>query len=424
MFSDDNQVASLLKAGNLLSDQQLEQLRQDATNAEKPLYQFLIESAIVDEDTIVQVFAPAIGIGGVSLKEFTGDAMLMSIAPTDILRREGILPVGIDEAGTRRILYVAMADPSNQSGIKTLSEYSNLPIVPLLAGPMDLLAAIDRCEDRHVNGPDGLSGDFQSLGDSDLRLDDLMLSGPRPVAFSSDSEILDELIEGVPAAGGGSIASALSLIDDIPRNRHSAATPSGGKDAVDDGDEDLLIENADVLLSGDFASVEPPRRPPLPAPATELGTPGEFSDFPPLSAGEPTNPRMVELSDLFPAVGGVAAQPLDELEELKHEHESDKAQTDGPRLPRREVDPSRRATVVGPSSTGLGRPASPASGMFQRVETAVASPITDAARRESLTDELLEHPLLLKAVVEALHRNGIVTVTELRAAISRAETKA
>jgi hypothetical protein len=421
MFSDDTQVAALLKSGNLLTDEQLKQLQADARSENKSLYQQLIECALIDEDAIVQVFAPAIGIGGVSLKDFNGDAMLMSIAPADVLRQEGILPVGIDEAGSRRILYVAMADPSNQAGIKTLSAYSNLPIVPLLAGPMDLLAAIDRCAERHLSGPDGLSGDFEELGDDDLRLDDLMLSGPRPTVFSSDPAILDDFIGGVPEAGGSSLVSALSLIDDIPRNRHSAATPPGGSELVEDDDD--LIDNVDALMSGEFIAAPESVPPPTPLSNDEPAGAGEFSDFPPLSAVEPTNPRLVELSDLFPAVGGVASQELDQLDELKSGTDSDKAEAGGPRLPMRRSDPSKRATVVGPSSTGLGRPASPASGMFQRVETTVAAFSSEVSRRETLTDELLDHPLLLKALVEALHRNGILTVGELRSALERASAE-
>ncbi len=419
MFSDDNQVAALLRAGDLLSDPQIDQLRQQAAAAQSPLYQFLIEQAIVDEDAIVKVFAPAIGIGGVSLKEFTGDALLMSIAPTDVLRREGILPVGIDEAGSRRVLYVAMADPSNESGIRTLSEYSNLPIVPLLAGPMDLLAAINRCADRHVNGPDELARDFDTLGDSDLNLEDFMVSGPRPVAFSSDVSILDEFIEGGSAATGGSLVSALSLIDDIPRNRHSAATPPGGTEVFMLADDDLLLEDADVMMSGDFPSPGSSHQPPVAASA--LGAPGEFSDSALLAASEPHRARAVELSDLFPALGGFAAQPLDELH-LEHSDQSE-ARTGESRLERRDGATSRRTTVEASPSTGPGRPASSTSGVFQRVEPAGASSLAAAAKRDGPDEELLEHPLLLKAVVKALLRNGILTVAELRAALTQAENE-
>jgi len=411
MLSNDTQVEQILVANGLLSAQQAAALRAQAGESAQSLYRIIVEQSVIPESVLVQSLAPAMGLGGVSLQEFAGDAMLMSLAPTDLLRDEGMLPIGIDEVAGHRVLYVAMADPTNAAGIARLQCFTALQIIPVLAGPMDLLGAIERSVLRLTQSTDDEEielGDEDLMGMSDMQLNRLAMSGNRSAAVSGDPAILEELLGSISlsAPAGDDVASALSMIDSIPRDRHSAATPPGGSSTIELGDAELVVDSPEPLQSDDdMADVSKARA---------------MAGFPSLDA-PPNRPRTVDLSDLFPAI-----EPLPENElrgvsglggpRLQPHHDSAISLA----APIHDNDSDATSSSLG--NTGIGRPSAGVSGAFHRAgrtRTTVVAP----TERFAVNPEILERPDLARVLLLALTRLGVLTESDIRAAIEIANRR-
>lgn len=234
MLTDDDQFANFLAMNGLLAPDAVARLRIAAELEEKPLYVTVIEKGAVPETTLVQMMASLLGVASVSLAEFEGDPAVLARVPRDQIRSLGVLPVGIDDSSGTALLYVAMANPLDSEAVQSVQQLAQMPVVPLLAGPVDLLQAIERAVGM-------LSGVPQTHGFSRATKD----SFPAGVPNSDDAVDLVEEFAGV-----GSARSALGLLDDIPRNRHEQPTsPSGVISLADYAMESSLGEAADPAAS-------------------------------------------------------------------------------------------------------------------------------------------------------------------------------
>jgi hypothetical protein len=399
---EDEQVKQLLLMNGVCDEATISSLCAEAQGSDRTLYDMVVARGVMLEEQFIQMIGPLVGFGAVLLKGFQGDAMLMSLAPVDLLKREGMLPVGIQEVDGRRSLLVAMANPLNVNGLKALRKFTSLPLVPLLAGPMDLLGAIERCESNYLGGPDDdLIENADVIDEEPVTVDNLRFTRDSELVFSGDSPVIDEMMSGFAASHPSGVLSALSLIDDIPRDRHSAATPSGGS-----------------------AAVAP--RPASPA----TGAP------PPVH--EPHAPHNLELSDLFPAVGSMLRGDAGSSNKQTVEFElgpslkaaatsgivggvSDEGEVSG-----LESDASVDGLVGTPERartahmTGFGRPTAGASGSFMRVPRA-AEVVSGAEMDEDpgTLAAIESHPQLPVALFRLLQRRGMLSAAEVKAELDR-----
>lgn len=399
---EDEQVKQLLLMNGVCDEATVSSLCSEAQGSERTLYDMVVARGVVPEEQFIQMIGPLVGFGAVLLKDFQGDAMLMSLAPVDLLKREGMLPVGIQEVEGRRSLLVAMANPLNSNGLKALRKFTSLPVVPLLAGPMDLLGAIERCERNYLGGPDDEVIENADLVDEEpVSTDNLRFTRDSELVFSGDSLVIDEMMSGFAASRPSGVMSALSLIDDIPRDRHSAATPPGGSAAV----------------------APPPVSP-------EAGAP------PPVN--EPRAPRNVELSDLFPAVGSMLREDAGSSNKQTVEFElgpalraaatsgmlgsisdlGDVSGLGGDSAVGGLVGTPERASTA--NVTGFGRPTVGASGSFMRVPRAAAAVSGAGLDEDPGTLAAIEsHPQLAVALFRLLQRRGMVSAAEVKAELDR-----
>ena len=226
---EDEQLRQLLLVNGVCDTATITRLGAEATRSNRTLYDMVVARGVVPEAQLIQMVGAVLGVGAVLLKDFQGDAMLMSLAPVDLLKREGMLPVGIQEVEGRRSLIVAMANPRSGSALQSLRKFTSLPVVPMLAGPLDLLAAIDRCERNYLGDADDDVIENAQLMEEDSQLTaGLRFTRDHELAPGGDNPAFDELMNGFSASHPSGVMSALSIIDDIPRDRHSAATPPDG----------------------------------------------------------------------------------------------------------------------------------------------------------------------------------------------------
>lgn len=395
---EDEQIRQLLLINGVCDTTTITALSVEATRANRSLYDLVVARGVVPEAQLIQMVGAVAGFGAVLLNDFHGDAMLMSLAPIDLLKQEGMLPVGIQEVEGRRSLIVAMANPWSGSGLQSLRKFTSLPIVPMLAGPRDLLAAIERCERNYLGGPDDELIENAPLMDEDSVLTaELRFTRDHELASGGDNLSFDELLNGFSVSDPSGVRSALSLIDDMPRDRHSAATPPHGTAVV-----------AQPVANGRLA----------PAPPVAL----------------PHAPRSMGLSDLFPAVGSMVREAADGANRQTVEFEPGpllRNATTHEGLPATPVSGMGADSAVGglltgadtfsdAQRTGFGGAGQVASGTFMRVSRASAMNAAVVIEEERAMLEAIEaHPRLAVALFRLLHRRGLTSIAEVRSELDR-----
>ena len=209
---DDSRIRKTFVSCGLLSEDDLKEVEVVAFRRGGSVYRTAIETGRVDETDAVSHLAGALGVPSVSLEKFTAKQKLLEVLPVAVVRKYRVLPVGLKPRNGDVTLFVAMEDPQDLDALEAVSQHCTHPVVPLLAGPVDLDRALDRVyPDAHGPSTAGT---------------------PAPNGTSSDSErrpdIFAQVLEDLDGAAPSDMLSALSMLDDIPRNRHDLVTAPAG----------------------------------------------------------------------------------------------------------------------------------------------------------------------------------------------------
>lgn len=239
MLTDDEQLANFLTLNGLLDPSQIEPLRAQADELHQTLYLTVMVSGLVNESQLVSMVSSTLDIPSVLLTDYVGEPDVLRMIPAELSRRKGVLPVGIDAVDGVPHLYVAMANPHDHETLDVLRQGVHMPIIPLLAGPSDVLDAIRRnvgTAEYGTGASEAISDDDYDLGAEALIeeeliegveiLDDsvLPLAEPSPLVLGNDEGALEDMFAAF-SEETEDVISALSMIDDIPKERHVAVTP-------------------------------------------------------------------------------------------------------------------------------------------------------------------------------------------------------
>lgn len=226
-LDDDVQLGRFLTMNGVLDEARLGELQAHAEATERPLYVTLIEDEIVDERTLVEMMSRVLGVRSVVLETWEGEPEVLRMLSNDFIRERGVLPLGIDLTEEPGTLYVAMANPSDEETLAEVRAAAGMPVLAVLAGPGDLLHAIHRNigADGAMPPPPPPASNNGGEG-RPTRASDL---------FASVDEIVDFYDE------PSNLNSALSILDDIPDDRHERDTSPSGIGVLDvkDDDEDI-----------------------------------------------------------------------------------------------------------------------------------------------------------------------------------------
>jgi hypothetical protein len=201
---DDDQFAQFLADNQLVRPEMMAGLRERAEAQGKPLYLSVIDEQLIPEERLVQTMSQRLNVPSVLLKDFDGDAALLAIIPPVLARSRGILPVGIADQNGYRTLYLATADPWNIDSLEEVGAHTDLPLVPLLAGPYDLQEAIERCYPGDSSGLSSLGADEEIarvLGD---------------IERSDEIEVEIDSMSGIPPERGGDGRHGLASLESAP----------------------------------------------------------------------------------------------------------------------------------------------------------------------------------------------------------------
>src|SRR5918997_4228165 len=131
----------LLLARRLVTEQQLQEAKEQAAQRQRSLGRVLIELGFVTEAGLVSILAQQLGLEFVDLTETKVDGSAVALVPELVARRHNCLPIGFDDNGR---LIVAMADPANVVAVDDIRAMSKRDVRSVVATKADVVACINR----------------------------------------------------------------------------------------------------------------------------------------------------------------------------------------------------------------------------------------------------------------------------------------
>jgi len=233
---DDRQLAQIFLHKELLDEAALQRGQQLAKSDGLSLYHALIQNSLVEEEKAIVAVSKQLNLPCVSLKEFEPNAKILDLVTGDLARAHQLMPLGLTDDEGERKLYVAMSNPLDIDAIDKVSQKSGFPVVPLLAGPIDVLKALKRAYSGEPLVEVEIDGDkalTDGLGDI---LDDIFTDG-------SFAEIMEESTEDDSAASDSN-ATPASAVSAQAASSEKAAQPLGGGLGIDFSDLDLSVSSS------------------------------------------------------------------------------------------------------------------------------------------------------------------------------------
>ena len=161
-------IGELLVSEGLISRDQLAHALQEQRSNGGRLGYTLVKLGLVEELTLTRLLARQYKIPAVDLTKSDIDPALVRLVPAEIAIQHLVLPLKREG----RVLYVAMADPTNIRVIDDLKFRTRSDIYPVIAGEYTLRTMIERVYPEEVPvdpGMDTLLDDID-LGDEDVEM--------------------------------------------------------------------------------------------------------------------------------------------------------------------------------------------------------------------------------------------------------------
>jgi type IV pilus assembly protein PilB len=133
----------LLEAGIVSPEQIAQALKAQRESPGKRVGALLVEKGIVTETQLTQALSRQLAVPWVSLWHVDFSRKMLALVPHEIADSQCLIPVYVRKVPKQgNTLYVAMADPTNEEGIRQVSSVSGLPVKPMIASPSDIRSAI------------------------------------------------------------------------------------------------------------------------------------------------------------------------------------------------------------------------------------------------------------------------------------------
>lgn len=140
---DDEQLASMLLDAELIERDRLARAMGMAEEKEAPLYDVLIRGEWIAERRVVEIASRLLNVPCVHLDETDLDDDTLKMISGEMAADNQVVPVELLEEDGARVLKLAMVDPIDVMAMDEISTHTEVDIRPVLAGPVDLEAAIE-----------------------------------------------------------------------------------------------------------------------------------------------------------------------------------------------------------------------------------------------------------------------------------------
>ncbi len=125
----------------LITEEQLEMAREQATQRGRSLGRVVIEMGFVTEAGLVAILAEQLGLEFVDLTEAHIDGSAVAMVPEMTARRHNCIPIRFDDD---KRLVLAMADPANVVAVDDIRAMAKRDVRTVVATKADVVAAINR----------------------------------------------------------------------------------------------------------------------------------------------------------------------------------------------------------------------------------------------------------------------------------------
>ncbi len=136
----------LLEAG-LVSETQLASALGEQARWGNRLGETLVQLGFLQEAALIRLLSDRMGFPGVDLHGRSIDPEVVDTIPAEIAHKYSCLPIVLEEKAGKKLLYVAMEDPSNLTAVDDLTFRTGCMIRACLAGPVQIRRAITICYD-------------------------------------------------------------------------------------------------------------------------------------------------------------------------------------------------------------------------------------------------------------------------------------
>jgi type IV pilus assembly protein PilB len=133
-------LLNLIRSNHLLDDLQLDEVKEEHNRSGKPVEEILNDFGLIDSATQLQIIATHLGTEVVDVNGRDLSPEILSSIPADTARNYKCLPMAVFDSS----IQVALADPLNQPLMDELGYLTHKEIIPLVANPKDVEAAVTR----------------------------------------------------------------------------------------------------------------------------------------------------------------------------------------------------------------------------------------------------------------------------------------
>jgi hypothetical protein len=139
-------LGTLLLEARKITQEQLDRAlqRQRALGpGARRLGALLVEDGVLEEESLTHFLGQQLSIPCVSLRHVDFSRHLLSLVPTDLAVRHGVVPVYLRPAHKSGMtLFLAMTDPTDEDALRAVSEASGLPTRPMIAPATEIANAV------------------------------------------------------------------------------------------------------------------------------------------------------------------------------------------------------------------------------------------------------------------------------------------
>lgn len=122
-------IGEALVAKGLITAEQLQEALSQRSSPNERVDQILIREQLVSERDVLEVFSEQLMIPVVELREADIDRELLSLIPSQLVHKYGLMPIDRNGKGIR----VATSDPYNMYALDEVRTCINVPVEPVLA---------------------------------------------------------------------------------------------------------------------------------------------------------------------------------------------------------------------------------------------------------------------------------------------------
>ncbi|MEZ4375245.1 MAG: hypothetical protein R3B07_30820 [Polyangiaceae bacterium] len=136
-------LGDLLVEAQMITRQQLDEVLERQREDRRRLGTLLVESGLVSETQVTQILSQQLSVPWVSLYHIDFSRQLLNLVPSQVVERFCLVPIFVRRVrGLGQTLYVAMDDPTDETALDQVRQFSGLPVRAMIAPPSDIRAAI------------------------------------------------------------------------------------------------------------------------------------------------------------------------------------------------------------------------------------------------------------------------------------------